>query len=98
MLHFLKPEDITSRYNFISGNILIAGAELPSLGGRKTKKPNHKSHLLILHKLPYKSSCLSPTPNDLNEQDSSFNGPAVDASDQTSRHLPFVPYKTNKKH
>lgn len=32
------------------------------------KKPNHKSHLLILHKLPYKSSCLHPIPNDMSEQ------------------------------
>lgn len=44
-------------------------------GGKKTQKPNHKSHLLILHKLPYKSSCLSPTPNNMSEQDSSFNRP-----------------------
>lgn len=65
---------------------------------KNPKKPNHKSHLLILHKLPYKSSCLSPTPNDMSEQDSSFNGPGVDASDQTSRHLPFISYKTNNKH
>lgn len=31
------------------------------------KKPNHKSHLLSLHKLPYKSSCLNPIPNDMSE-------------------------------
>lgn len=37
---------------------------LPSLGG---KKPRHKSHLLSLHKLPYKSSRLNPIPNDMSE-------------------------------